>query len=169
MRAGYRTEAPMQSPVQESSPRISVNGTVSKHIQRIPLSPVREYPEEFSPAIEAHLFSPDSFSFSFHSKRRGNTKSPFSPILSCIPLIFLQVHMVFVLQFNALLQKQQRLFVPAGGESSGAADHPVARIIAVQRRNAQNFANQPRVFIPPDQPRDLTVSCHASFRNFFAM
>ena len=78
-----------------------------------------------------------------------------------------QVDMEIVFQRNPFFQKQVSLLFPAGNQPSAMIDNPMAGIVAVILRPAQNLPDQTCVFTPADQLGNLAVGCDLSLRNFF--
>lgn len=78
-----------------------------------------------------------------------------------------QIDMEIVFQRNPFFQKQVSLLFPAGNQPSAMIDNPMAGIVAVVLRPAQNLPDQACVFTPADQLGNLAVGCDLSLRNFF--
>ena len=78
-----------------------------------------------------------------------------------------QVDMEIVFQRNPFFQKQVSLLFPAGNQPSAMIDNPMAGIVTVILRPAQNLPDQTCVFTPADQLGNLAVGCDFSLRNFF--
>ena len=59
------------------------------------------------------------------------------------------------------------MFPEMRGKPPDVIDDPVAWIIAIEFGHAQNFSNEPGVFVPSDQPGDLSVGGNVPFRDSF--
>lgn len=72
--------------------------------------------------------------------------------------------MPVVLHGDLFRFKEKPLLQPPGDKPPRMIDNPVARIVTVIFRHAQNLSHQPGMLVPADQPRDLAIRGHAPFR-----
>ena len=76
------------------------------------------------------------------------------------PLKALHVHASVVAEADALPFQKHSLLHPAGNSSPCMVDHTVTGVIAVAFRLREDFPDLPRVFLPPEQARDLSIGRH---------
>ena len=80
------------------------------------------------------------------------------------PLILPQIHTSIFFKQHSFLTKKFRLFNPSRHSSSDMVDNPVARVLTVLIRHTENSSDQPRVFLPANQPGNLPVGRNFSER-----
>lgn len=102
-------------------------------------------------------------------RRPADFIPPISVFPTCltIPKIPFQADMIFVFQLHPFHTQQPGLFRPARHQPARRVHHPMAGITPVECRIRQHTPHQTRVFLPPDQTRNLPVSRHPPRRDFF--
>lgn len=74
--------------------------------------------------------------------------------------------MPVVLHVDLFRFKEKPLLPPPGDKPPRMVDHPVAGIVTIIFRHAENLSHEPGMLVPADQPRDLAIGGHAAFRYF---
>ena len=85
---------------------------------------------------------------------------------STVPLAASHIYAAIGFEFYTFSFQQRPLFYPTWSRSSGMVDNTMTRVAAINPRHAQDFPDQPGVFIASNQPGNLAVGSHDARGDF---